>query len=43
MIGVCVYRKDVTLNADFTDAAREQMTVLPARVENCNAIHGRII
>jgi hypothetical protein len=33
----------VALNADFTHAASEQMTILTACVEDCDAVHGMII
>ena len=39
LIGGGVDRKDVALNADLAHAPREQMTVLPACVENCDAVH----
>ena len=39
VIGAGVYRKDVALDASFADAAREQVAILSARVEDCDAVH----
>ena len=33
--------KDVTLNADFTNTPREQMTVLTTCIQNRNTLHDR--
>ena len=41
--GGCVDRKDVALNAGFANAPRQQMTVLPARIENRDTVHEEII
>ena len=43
VIGAGIYRKDVALDTGFADAAREQVTVLSARVENCDSVHEWII
>ena len=40
LIGVRVDWKDVTLDAGFAHAARQEMTILPARVEYGDALHG---
>ena len=36
-------RKDVALNTCLADTASKQVTVLTARVENCDSVHGEII
>ena len=43
LIGGGVDRKDVALHTGFADAPRQQMTVLPAGVENCDTVHVEII
>ena len=40
LIGVRVDWKDVTLDAGFAHAAGQEMTILPARVEYGDALHG---
>ena len=42
-IGGRVDRQHVALNAGFANAPRQQMTVLPARIENRDTVHGEII
>lgn len=36
-------RKDVTLNAELANTPRQQVAVLPARIQNRNTLHERII
>ena len=35
--------KDVTLNAELAHTPREEVTVLPASIQNRNTLHERII
>ena len=42
-IGGRVDRQHMALSAGFADAPRQQMTVLPARIQNRDAVHGEII
>ena len=42
-IGRRVDRQHVALNAGFAHSPRQQMTVLPARIENRDTVHGEII
>ena len=36
-------RENVTLNAELTNTPREQVAVLPTRIQNRNTLHERII
>jgi hypothetical protein len=42
LVSTRIDRQDVALHSGFAYTPRKQVTVLAARIENCDAVHGSL-